>query len=137
MSSKPKQKPSKPSKDVPPADQRSTVELPFELKATSHMFFFSPKLLIFVLLGFILLCFSDTTDLFQKYSYLFPVRHSTHKQFFYPLGKMNFYLKGPFILLFLQLCGLEFCSSPTLISEDRIECSGGSYWHVLFAICQL
>lgn len=54
-------------------------DLQSELKMSNNILFFSPKAFVFVLLCGILLVFSDTCDLFQKYSYLFPVRYSTPK----------------------------------------------------------
>ena len=50
-----------------------------ELKMSNNILFFSPKVFVFVLLCGVLLIFSDTCDIFQKYSYLFPVRYSTPK----------------------------------------------------------
>ena len=53
--------------------------LPFELKPSRNLFFFSPKLLLFVALSLSFLFFSDTFDIFQKYANIFPTRYSTQK----------------------------------------------------------
>lgn len=54
-------------------------ELPFELKMSNKILFFSPKVFLFVLLCLLLLVFSETCDLFQRYAYLLPMRYSTTK----------------------------------------------------------
>lgn len=90
MSSKLKQKTNKTSSSskesleetIYNSNNKKNGDLPFELKASSNIFFFSPKIIIFVFLCAIMVCLSESFEFLQKFNYLFPVRESSSKYSF-------------------------------------------------------
>lgn len=75
------------------SNNKKNGELPFELKASNNIFFFSPKIIIFAFLCGIMVALSESFEFLQKLNYLFPVRESSSKYLFSKLEQNNYFLK--------------------------------------------